>query len=160
MILVLLGTQDKQFYRLLEAISKAVDNKSITEKVIVQAGISSDYKDDRMIIHDFLPIDEIHKLEKEAKYIICHGGVGTITECIKIGKKIIVAGREKEFKEHTNNHQKEIINEFYNSGYILKLEDFNKLDKTIKNLEDFKPKKYKSNNKNFVKSMISYIDTI
>ena len=38
MIFVTLGTQDKGFPRLLEAIEEAIENKYIKEKVIVQAG--------------------------------------------------------------------------------------------------------------------------
>ena len=37
MILVTLGTQDKSFDRLLAAIDKAIENKIIKDKVIVQA---------------------------------------------------------------------------------------------------------------------------
>ena len=38
MILVTLGTQDKEFRRLLEAIDREIDNGVITDKVVVQAG--------------------------------------------------------------------------------------------------------------------------
>ena len=38
MILVTLGTQDKSFKRLLDAIQKQIDLGNIKDKVIVQAG--------------------------------------------------------------------------------------------------------------------------
>ena len=38
MILVTLGTQDKPFNRLLDAVQKQIDNGVITDKVVVQAG--------------------------------------------------------------------------------------------------------------------------
>ena len=38
MILVLLGTQNNSFHRLLEEIQKNIDDKNIKEKVVVQAG--------------------------------------------------------------------------------------------------------------------------
>ena len=38
MILVLLGTQNNSFHRLLEEIDKLIEKKVINEKVIVQAG--------------------------------------------------------------------------------------------------------------------------
>ena len=38
MIFVILGTQDKEFPRLLEAIDKEIENGVITDKVVVQAG--------------------------------------------------------------------------------------------------------------------------
>lgn len=39
MILVLLGTQNNSFHRLLEQIDKCIDKKVITEEVIVQSRI-------------------------------------------------------------------------------------------------------------------------
>ena len=38
MILVVLGTQDKQFTRLLEAVDREIEKGVIKEKVVVQAG--------------------------------------------------------------------------------------------------------------------------
>ena len=38
MILVLLGTQNNSFHRLLEEIQKNIDNGNIKEEVIVQKG--------------------------------------------------------------------------------------------------------------------------
>ncbi len=38
MILVTLGTQDKQFFRLLKAIDDEIEKGNIKDKVIVQAG--------------------------------------------------------------------------------------------------------------------------
>ena len=38
MIFVTLGTQDKSFKRLLDAIQKEIDKGNIKEKVVVQAG--------------------------------------------------------------------------------------------------------------------------
>ena len=38
MILVLLGTQNNSFHRLLEEIQKCIDDGTIEEKVVVQAG--------------------------------------------------------------------------------------------------------------------------
>ena len=38
MILITLGTQDKQFTRLLDMVQKEIDKGNINDKVIVQAG--------------------------------------------------------------------------------------------------------------------------
>ena len=40
MILVLLGTQNNSFKRLLEEVQKNIDNGNIKEKVIVQKGFT------------------------------------------------------------------------------------------------------------------------
>lgn len=153
MILVLLGTQDKPFTRLLDSIEKIESN----QKIIVQAG-NTEYFSNKMEIFDLISSDELHELIKKADLIITHGGVGSIIECLRLNKKIIAAARLKEYGEHVNNHQSEIIEEFEKEGYILKLDDFNDLQKTIKKAEKFKPKKFSSNNNKLLKMIEDYIN--
>lgn len=157
MILVTLGTQDKSFKRLLDAISKEIDKGTIKDKVVVQAGYTK-YKNDKMEIFSSLPSDELEELIKKADLIITHGGVGSILTALKYKKKVIVAPRLSKYNEHTNDHQKEITKEFAKEGYILPLNDFNKLDKVIEKSKKFIPKEYKSNNENFKKLITDYID--
>ena len=52
MIFVTLGTQDKKFPRLLQALDKAIEKGEIEEKVIVQAG-NTKYESENMDIFDF-----------------------------------------------------------------------------------------------------------
>ncbi len=150
MILVTLGTQDKKFNRLLDAIQKQIDNGIIKEKVVVQAGYSADYKSKDMEIFDLIPVDDFDNLMKECDLLITHGGVGSIISGLKNEKKVIAAARLQKYGEHTNDHQLQIIDNFSKSGYILALDDFDKLDEVLKKIKTFKPKKYKSNNKEFV----------
>ena len=89
MILVTLGTQDKSFKRLLDAISKEIDKGTIKDKVVVQAGYTK-YKNDKMEIFSSLPSDELEELIKKADLIITHGGVGSILTALKYKKKVIV----------------------------------------------------------------------
>lgn len=158
MILVTLGTQDKKFHRLLETVQKLIDNKVITDRVVVQAGCSSDFISKEMEIFDLIPMDDFDKLINECEILITHGGVGSIVTGLKNNKKVIAAARLKKYGEHTNDHQLQIIDNFSNSGYILKLDDFNNLENLIKNIKKFKPKKYKSNVNNFIKLIKSEID--
>lgn len=149
MILVTLGTQDKSFKRLLESIEKEIINKNIKEEVIVQAGHTK-YESDKMKIFDFISPDEMNKLIKDCNLLITHAGIGSILNAIKQNKKVIVAARLKKYKEHTNDHQLQILNEFAKSNYIIPLFDLNKLDEALLKVKTFKPNKYKSNTENFV----------
>ena len=153
MILVTLGTQDKKFYRLLDMIQKEIDNENIKDEIIVQAGYSSDYKSDDMKIIDLIPIDEFEELVKKCDFLITHGGVGSIITGLKHHKKVIAVPRLKKYKEHTNDHQVQIVDNFVNDGYILKLDENDKLYNILNDLKRFIPKKYESNNKNFVKTV-------
>lgn len=157
MILVTLGTQDKSFSRLLDAIQKQIDNGNIKERVVVQAGHTK-YQSKDMEILDLIPYDEFDKYIKECDLLITHGGVGSIITGLKNDKIVIAAARLAKYKEHTNDHQLQIIKNFSQNGYILALEDFNSLDKVLKETKKFKPKKYKSNTKNMIKLITNYID--
>ena len=157
MILVTLGTQDKTFPRLLEAIQKQIDKGNIKDKVIVQAG-STKFESNDMEIFDLIDREEFANLIKECDLLITHGGVGSIITGLKNNKKIIAAPRLEKYGEHTNDHQLQIIEKFSDAGFIIPLYNFDKLDKIIKEIYKFKPKKYKSNTNNMIKLLEDYID--
>lgn len=160
MILVTLGTQDKQFYRLLDIVEKEIKNKNITEEVIVQAGYSSNYKSKYMKIFDLIPIDKFNELINKCDLLITHGGVGSITTGLKNNKKIIAMARLKKYGEHTNDHQLQIVKIFSEEGYILSLEENDSLKDALNKIKTFKPKKYKSNTNKFIKIVEKEINKI
>ena len=156
MILVTLGTQDKEFTRLLDAVQKQINLGNIKEKVVVQAGFTK-YNSKEMEIFDLIPKEEFEELISKCDLLITHGGVSSILNGLKNNKKVIAAARLKEFGEHTNDHQIQIIENFSTAGYILNLNDFNNLEQLLKDVKKFKPKKYKSNTKNMVKLIDDFI---
>lgn len=157
MIFVTLGTQDKEFTRLLDAIEKEIKKGNIKQKVVVQAGYTK-YTSDNMEILKLIPMEEFDKYIKECDLLITHSGVGSIMTGLKNNKKIIAAARLKKYNEHTNDHQIQIGKEFEKQGYIMYLDDFDDLGKVLKDIKNFKPKKFKSNNDNFIKLIEDYID--
>ncbi len=159
MILVTLGTQDKSFIRLLKAIQKQIDLGNIKDRVVVQAGCTK-FNSNDMEIFDLIPMDDFDKLIAECDLLITHGGVGSIIAGLNKGKKVIAAARLKKYKEHVNDHQLQIIDSFSKKGYILKLDDFDKLDELLKESINFKPNKYESNADNFRKKISELIDNI
>ena len=158
MILVTLGTQDKGFKRLLKIIDKKIEEGIIQEEVIVQAGYTK-YESENMKIFDLISNDELEKLVKKCRILITHGGVGSILMGIEYNKPTIAVARLKKYREHTNDHQRQIIKEFEKQGYLLALRDFQKFDKVIEKAEHFKPKKFISNTQKFVENIENYIET-
>ena len=135
MIFVTLGTQDKPFNRLLEAVQKQIDNKKIKD----------------MEILDLIPMEDFEKNISDCKILITHGGVGSIVDALKRDKIVIAAARLEKYGEHVNDHQLQIIKNFGDAGYIIPLDDFDKLDEALKLAKKFKPNKYKSNTKKMIK---------
>lgn len=157
MILVTLGTQDKSFKRLLDKIEKEINEGKIKEKIIVQAGYT-DFNSNNMIIKKLIPMDEFDNLIEKCDILITHGGVGSIITGLRKNKKVIAVARLKKYKEHTNDHQLQIIDNFTKAGYILNLDDFDSISDAINEAKKFIPNKYVSNKDNFVKTVEGIID--
>ena len=159
MILVLLGTQNNSFHRLLEEIEKNIKDGTIKEEVIVQAGYTK-FQSHRMRIIDLMSKEQLEQFQDEADLIITHGGVGSIISSIEKGKKVIAVPRMHEYGEHVNNHQKEIVKDFNDKGYIIGIEKVEDLKQAIIKSKDFEPKKYQTNNEKMLKIIENFIDNI
>lgn len=157
MILVMLGTQNNSFHRLLEEIDKLIEKEIIKEDVIVQAGYTK-YESKNMEIFDLIPRDELEKYQSEARIIITHGGVGSIISSLKLGKKVIAVPRYHEYLEHVNNHQTEIVDTFDQKGYIIGIKQVSELEGALKKIEKFEPKKYELSNKKMLNIIEDFID--
>ena len=159
MVLVLLGTQNNSFHRLLEKIEQLLQKETIKEEVMVQAGYTK-YVSQNMKIFDFIPKEELEKLQEQASFVITHGGVGSILLSLKKDKKVIAVPRLHEYKEHVNDHQKEIVELFNEKGYIIGIQKVEELEQAIQKIKQFQPKKYQQNNEKMLKIIEDFIDKI
>ena len=157
MILVLLGTQNNSFHRLLEEIDRLIEKNIITDEVIVQSGYTK-YNSKNMKIFELISKVELNKLQDKADLIITHGGVGSIISSIKKGKKVIAVPRLHEYNEHVNNHQQDIIKLFDAKGHIIGIDSVEQLEKTLLNIEKFTSIKYENNNKKMLQIISDFID--
>ena len=156
MILVMLGTQNNSFKRLLKELDRLKENKIIKEEIIVQAGYTK-YESKNLEIFDFIDKNKLEEYQDKADLIITHGGVGSIISSIKNGKKVIAVPRLKEYSEHVNNHQKDIVESFSEQGYIIGINNIKELEKAYKDIKTFKPKKYIPNNSKIIKIVDDFI---
>lgn len=159
MIYVTLGTNDKSFERLLKAIDKAIEDKVIKDKVIVQAGCTK-YESKNMEILDLVPREKFDELIAECDLLITHGGVGSILTGVNNNKKVIAVPRLAKYKEHGNDHQLQIVENFGKMGYIIPVNKMEDLEDAIKRAKTFKPKKFVSNTNKFIKLIEDYIDNL
>ena len=153
----MLGTQNNSFHRLLEEIDRLIERGKINDEVIVQAGYTK-YESQNMKVIDFVSNDEIEKLEQQADCIITHGGVGSIIGSIEKGKKVIAVPRLKQYGEHVNDHQLDIVESFDKLGYIIGITDVSQLEEALQRVKVFEPKKYIQNTGNIIKIVENFID--
>ena len=157
MTLVLLGTQNNSFHRLLEEVQKNIDNGNIKDEVIVQKGYTK-FESPDMQIYDQVPVEKMKELVRQADLVITHGGVGSIITAIEQGKKVIAVPRLKKYKEHVNDHQLDIINSFNDAGYIIGIQEVSELPKALEMAKKFIPQKYVQNTGKILQIVSDFID--
>ena len=157
MILVLLGTQNNSFHRLLKEVEKNIENKNINEEVIVQVGYTK-YETEKMKIFQTLPKEELGELIKKANYIISHGGVGSMITSNQEGKKVIAVPRQKKYQELVIYNKNATVEEFKQKGYVIGIEEVEELEEAIKKLEEFEPVLYQRKESNIIKIIEEYIE--
>ncbi|MBM7703975.1 PssE/Cps14G family polysaccharide biosynthesis glycosyltransferase [Metabacillus iocasae] len=157
MILVVLGTHELPFTRLLNAIDEQVERGIIRDEVIVQVG-HTPFESQNMKLVKFTSYEEMDRLYDQAAYIITHGGTGSITTGLKKGKKMIAAPRLVKYGEHNDNHQLEIVNQFEATGHLIAWHDGIDLSEAISKMTTFEPAPFQSGRKQIISILKDFIE--
>lgn len=157
MILVVLGTQDKRFERLLKVVEEAIDQGVIKEEVMVQAGCTV-YDSSKMNVVDYVDMTTFEQWMKDCRLLITHGGVGTIMSALRNKKPVIACARLAKYGEHHNDHQCEIIETFYEKGYLIPLRDGQSLKEVLSAAENFVVPEVESNNHKMIELLTNYLE--
>lgn len=159
MLFVTLGSQKFQFDRLLKEIDRLSENGDIKDSVFAQIG-NSTYIPKNISFKRFLNQHEYVSLLETSDIVISHGGTGAIVSSLKRGKRVIAIPREKNYGEHIDNHQKQIVNEFVKLNLIYGCEKMEDLNRNITNIKKHKFSVFKSSQSNFINELDNYINTI
>ena len=157
MILVTLGTNDKPFTRLLDAVEHAIEEGIIQEEVIVQAGFTK-YKSDRMKVIDYIDREQFADYLAKADLLITHGGAGTIMTGLNKGKRILAAARLSAYGEHVNDHQIQLLEAFESKGYLIYMKNLDDIRPYLKAAETFVPEPYVSQRDHMASLIENWID--
>ena len=157
MIFVTVGTHEQPFNRLIEEIDRLKQESVITDEVQMQTGYCT-YEPKYCKWEAFFPYKKMQELVQKADIVITHGGPSSFIMPLQYGKIPIVVPRQAKYQEHINDHQRQIINNFYQEQYLLKFDEGDNLGKIISEAKDFVPRKFISNNQNFVKMIEKFID--
>lgn len=136
MIFVTLGTQAKDFSRLMKMVEELASAYNIKD-IVAQVGYTT-YKPENVKCLSFISAEQYEDYMSNADAIITHAGTGAIFSALKKGKKVIAVARLKEFGEMVNNHQTEIVHKLATEGYIL--DGTYSLREAWKELDKFTPK--------------------
>ncbi|HEX7065269.1 MAG TPA: PssE/Cps14G family polysaccharide biosynthesis glycosyltransferase [Bacillales bacterium] len=158
MILVVLGTHELPFTRMLEEIENCKKNGTVTDDIFVQSG-HTPFHSEIMNLVKFVSYEEMDRLYDEARLILTHGGTGSIISGLKKGKKIIAAARLKKYGEHNDDHQLELINQFVNAHYILEWREEDSLADVLRKAENFTPEPFQSGKEQMIRLLRDFIET-
>lgn len=157
MIFITLGSQKFQFNRLLIEIDELIDRGCIKEEVFAQIGYS-DYYPKRFKFKKFLDRSEFSHLIESSDILITHGGTGAIINGVKKNKKVIAAPRLKQFGEHVDDHQIEIVKQFTELNLISYVESMKDLEKRLNKIRGEKFNSYVSNTDTIIESINKFIN--
>ena len=136
MIFVTLGTQAKDFSRLMKMVEDLVREYGIKD-VIAQTG-HTQYIPQNVKCIPFVPVDQYEEYVSKADVIIAHAGTGALFSSIKKGKKVIAVARLAKYGEMVNDHQTEIVRKLAGEGCIL--DGTNSIIDVWKQLDTFSPR--------------------
>lgn len=103
LVFATVGTDHHPFDRMIDWIDSWAEGRDDDVRVFVQRGTSrlpriSDSA-------EYLSHEEMERHMKAAIAVVCHGGPGTIFDCLHAGRKPIVVPRRHDLGEHVDDHQ-------------------------------------------------------
>src|SRR5699024_9557979 len=146
LILVVLGTHELPFTRLLKEVERLKIRGIMDEDIVVQHGHTK-YQSDHLTLKKFVTYDEMDQLYDDARLIITHAGTGSVITGIRKGKTVIAAPRLKKYGEHNDDHQLQLVTEFVKQEHILSWNDGEKLQDVPQAASTFQPKPFQSDKK-------------
>lgn len=114
MIYVTVGTMFMDFPRLINAMDAIAEQTG--EKVIIQIGMG-DTRPRHAEWFPFKPREEIMAIQREARLIVAHAGIGSVLDALDVKKPLIVVPRRAGFQEHMDDHQLDIADVVERRGW-------------------------------------------
>jgi len=114
LIFATVGHHPEGFERLVQKLDEIAPN--IDEEIIVQAGYNR-YRPQNIRAFTTRPYEEVLRLIREARVVVCHGG-GVVIDALMLGRPLIIVPRLKRFKEVIDNHQVELAERLKAEGKV------------------------------------------
>lgn len=125
MIYVTVGTMFLDFPRLIRKMDEIAGKTG--ELVYVQTGLGRTYPQNCEHF-DFKPREKVLALQRDARVIVCHAGIGSVMDALHAGRPLIVVPRLKKFNEHMNDHQLDVAKAVQARGWGRLVLDIDELE--------------------------------
>lgn len=114
MIYVTVGTMFLDFPRLIAAMDAIAAASG--ERVVLQRGMGS-CPAPHCEVFDFRPHDDVIALNREARLVVTHAGIGCVRDALNTRRPLIVVPRLKAHGEHMSDHQVDIARAVERRGW-------------------------------------------
>jgi UDP-N-acetylglucosamine transferase subunit ALG13 len=114
MIYATVGTMFLDFPRLILKMDEIA--RDTGEKVIIQVGLGATIPR-HCEYFDFKPRSEVLAIQREARVIVCHAGIGSVIDALQANRPIIVVPRRKAMREHMTDHQMDLAEAVRRRGW-------------------------------------------
>ena len=114
MIYVTLGTMFLDFPRLIHAMDRIAADSG--EEVVIQLGLSRSLPRYARYF-DFKSHEEVLDLQRGARVIVAHAGIGTTLDALYVRRPLIIVPRLKRYREHMNDHQMDLAEAVARRGW-------------------------------------------
>ena len=118
---VAVGTMNRSYHRLLEAIDDAAERGVLPQPIFAQSGVSK-YEPRHFEMRPWLTPDEIDHRLRTSRVVVSHGGTGLISGALQRGRRPIVLPRRESLGEHFDNHQEEVTEALGSMGLAVPFE--------------------------------------
>ena len=129
MIFVTVGTHINGYYRIIKKMDEIAGG--IDERVIMQIGHTA-YRPVHAEYFDFTDDELILRLNRDARVVISHAGIGSILTALGQRTPIIIVPRQKKYNEHWDDHQLEIAEVMKKNENVKVVYDVNDLEGYLK----------------------------
>lgn len=160
MIFVITGTEAYPFNRLIAEIDRLKQQKKIKDDIYIQLG-SCTYTPEYCTFDKWLSFDVMCENILKADLIISHAGAGTTLLCLELGKTPIIVTRQKQYKEHLDDHQIPFAKMMEKLEYVLVAYDVDDINDCIIKLttNTICTKNYKKDNSTLVYFLNNWLNS-
>jgi UDP-N-acetylglucosamine--N-acetylmuramyl-(pentapeptide) pyrophosphoryl-undecaprenol N-acetylglucosamine transferase len=108
------------FPRLVDAVLALKASGRLPERVVLQIGDTPrpEQVPEGVEIVETLAFDQVQVLLKDAAFVVCHGGTGSLITALRQGCRTVAMPRRFGLGEHYDDHQEEITAAFKARGMI------------------------------------------
>ena len=118
---VAVGSHSQPFDRLLRAADAAACDGVLPAPVRAQTGVTA-FSPRHLEATAWIDPEQFATRIRTARHVVCHAGAGVIASALRAGRRPLVMGRRREFDEHVDDHQTDLVDALGGLGLVVSID--------------------------------------